>query len=145
MVSGKAHEASLRDLKGLFQQSWASADSGKAFKQAMEERGYFLARGDRRAVVAVDVYGEVYAVARWANVKSKDVMARMGDLGALATIEDAQKTVAGLVRQKMTSFIGLVSTDFANAAQAIETTRRAMVERHAGSYHGVANETARAE
>jgi hypothetical protein len=51
-----------RDVKGLFQQCWSASDSGKAFKQAMEERGYFLARGDRRAVVALDVHGEIYAV-----------------------------------------------------------------------------------
>ncbi len=119
-----------RDIKSLFQQSWATADSGKAFKQAMEERGYFLARGDRRAVVALDVHGEVYAVARWANVKSKDVVARMGDLGALPLMQEAQKTIAGLVRQKMTSFIGSASSDFGDAAQAIEAKRRAMVERH---------------
>lgn len=119
-----------RDIKGLFQQCWSSADSGKAFKQAMEERGYFLARGDRRAVVALDVHGEVYAIARWVNAKTKDVLARMGDLAALPSMEETQTKIAELVRHKMDGFIGGVISDFAQAAEAIDAKRLAMVARH---------------
>lgn len=119
-----------RDIKGLFQQCWSAADSGKAFKHAMEERGYYLARGDRRAVVAVDVHGEIYAVARWANVKTKDVVARMGDVSALPSVEETQAKIAGLVREKMKGFIGSAASDFAQAAQGIEAKRLAMAERN---------------
>jgi hypothetical protein len=119
-----------RDIKALFQQCWSAADSGKAFKQAMEERGYYLARGDRRAVVALDVHGEIYAVARWANVKTKDVAARMGDTSVLPSVEEAQAKIAGLVRERMTGFIGSAVSDFAHAAQGIEVKRLAMAERH---------------
>ncbi|TAA53917.1 relaxase/mobilization nuclease domain-containing protein [Shinella sp. JR1-6] len=119
-----------RDIKGLFQQCWSAADSGKAFKHAMEERGYYLARGDRRAVVALDVHGEIYAVARWVNVKTKDVVARMGDVSALPSMEETQAKIAGLVREKLTGFIDSAASDFAQAAQGIEAKRLAMAERH---------------
>ncbi|GAA4170893.1 relaxase/mobilization nuclease domain-containing protein [Shinella granuli] len=119
-----------RDIKGLFQQCWSAADSGKAFKHAIEERGYYLARGDRRAVVALDVHGEIYAVARWADVKTKDVVARMGDVSALPSVEETQAKIAGLVRDKLTGFIGSAVSDFAQAAQGIEAKRLAMAERH---------------
>lgn len=119
-----------RDIKGLFQQCWSAADSGKAFKHAMEERGYYLARGDRRAVVALDVHGEIYAVARWVNVKTKDVVARMGDVSALPSMEETQAKIAGLVREKLTGFINSAASDFAQAAQGIEAKRLAMAERH---------------
>ncbi|SMC78111.1 relaxase/mobilization nuclease domain-containing protein [Rhizobium sp. RU36D] len=119
-----------RSIKQLFQQCWASSDSGKAFKQALEQRGYFLARGDRRAVVAVDVHGEVYAVARWANVKTKDVVARMGDIAALPSLDDAQSRVAALKREKLQSFANSAKEDFAKASQAVEAKRIVMVERH---------------
>lgn len=119
-----------RAIKELFQQSWASSDSGKAFSQALEQRGYFLARGDRRAVVAVDVHGEVYAVARWANVKSKKVVSRMGDIAALPSVEETQSKTARLVREKIKGFIGTATEDFAMAAQAIEAKRLAIVVRH---------------
>jgi len=119
-----------RQIKALFQQCWASSDSGKAFKQALEQRGYYLARGDRRAVVAVDIHGEVYAVARWANVKTKEVVARMGDMAALPSVEDAQTHAASLKRQKLQSFARTATEDFAQAANAVEAKRLAMVERH---------------
>lgn len=120
-----------RIIKAFFQQSWAASDSGKAFGQALEEKGYFLARGDRRAVVAVDVHGEVYAVARWANVKSKDVVNRMGGaLTTLPSVDDARERIAGTVRQKLRGFMGNVVDEFSTAAQAMEAKRLAMVERH---------------
>jgi hypothetical protein len=119
-----------RDIKAVFQQCWAASDSGKALKQALEQKGYFLARGDRRAVVALDVHGEIYAVARWANVKTKDVVNRMGDLSALPSVDDAKAHIGKLVREKMSGFIADASTDFAKAADAMDVKRRAMIERH---------------
>jgi len=120
-----------RIIKAFFQQSWAASDSDKAFRQALEQRGYFLARGDRRAVVAVDVHGEVYAVARWANVKSKDVVNRMGDdLAALPSVDEARERIAETVQEKIRGFVGDAITDFRSAAQAVEAKRLAMVERH---------------
>lgn len=125
-----------RIIKAFFQQSWAASDSGKAFQQALEQRGYFLARGDRRAVVAVDIHGEVYAVARWANVKSKDVVNRMGDaLSALPSVDEAKEHIAGMVREKMQGFVSYAITDFRIAAQGMEAKRLAMVERHRAARH----------
>src|SRR3546814_10043965 len=73
----KRAEKDAREIKTVFQDCWAVSDSTPAFAQALKERGYKLARGDRRGFVAVDMKGEVYAVARWAGVKTKDVRARL--------------------------------------------------------------------
>ncbi len=35
----------------------------------MQDRGYYLARGDKRSYVAVDFYGEVYFLSRQTGVK----------------------------------------------------------------------------
>lgn len=67
-----------REVKMVFQEAWAQSDNLKSFRAALEERGYYLARGDRRGHVAVDLNGEVYSVARYAGVKTKDVVARLG-------------------------------------------------------------------
>lgn len=119
-----------RDIKAAFQQCWAASDSGAAFGQAMQERGYFLAKGDRRAVVAVDTDGNVYSVARWADVKSKQVVTRIGDLEALPSVDTVQGRVRGLVRTKITGFLGNVADDFARAANALESRRLDMTEKH---------------
>ena len=119
-----------RDIKAAFQRCWAASDSGKAFRSALEQRGYYLAKGDRRAVVAVDTDGNVYSVARWTGVKTKDAAARIGDSETLPTVAEVQEHVAALVRQKLTGFVGAATEAFAQAAQALEGRRIAMVESH---------------
>lgn len=39
-----------REIKQAFQQAWACCDSQIGFKNALEDRGYFLARGDREGL-----------------------------------------------------------------------------------------------
>jgi Relaxase/Mobilisation nuclease domain len=62
-----------REIKDVFRDAWARSDSLKALQSALAERGYFLARGERRGLVALDVSGEVYALG---SVLNK--LARMG-------------------------------------------------------------------
>ncbi|WP_186388797.1 relaxase/mobilization nuclease domain-containing protein [Stappia sp. TSB10P1A] len=119
-----------RDIKAALQQCWAASDSGKALSHALEARGYYLARGDRGRLVAVDTQGEVYALARWIGLKTKDVRQRIGDPDTLPSVEDTRRKVASLVRDRLSGFIGSVTEDFVRAAAHLEGQRLAMVERH---------------
>jgi hypothetical protein len=119
-----------RDIKAAFQQCWAASDSGKAFGAALEQRGYYLAKGDHRAIVAVDTSGEIYAVARWVGVTTKQVTARIGDTADLQSVVDVQRHVAELVHETLTGFLRFAADDFSQAAQAFEGKRLVMVERH---------------
>lgn len=119
-----------RDIKAAFQQCWAASDSGAAFGQALQERGFYLAQGDRRGVVAIDTDGNVYSVARWTDVKSKQVVARIGNLVALPSVDAVQERVRALTRVKLTGFLGSVVDEFARAANALESRRLNMVEEH---------------
>jgi len=78
-----------RALKAMFQKCWAGSDSRAAFAHALNEQGFVLAQGSRRGFVAVDAAGEVYAIARWVGVKTKEVRARLGDLEGLPNVEKA--------------------------------------------------------
>lgn len=40
------------EIKGLIQEAWAISDNRQTFSHALEERGFYLARGDRRGHVA---------------------------------------------------------------------------------------------
>ena len=53
----------------MFQECWAASDSRQAFASAIQARGYTLARGDRCGYVAVDYQGEVYAIAKYTDIK----------------------------------------------------------------------------
>ena len=85
-------------LKEAFQDCWAISDSRKAFAQALAARGLYLARGDRRGFVAVDIKGEVYAIARWTGLKTKIVEARLGDPSDLPSVAETKAKLAELLQ-----------------------------------------------
>lgn len=83
-----------REIKRTFQEAWQYSDTGTAFAHALEEKGYFLARGDRRGFVALDVHGEVYAIPKWTGLKTKEVREKLGDPKPLRSVEETQGHIA---------------------------------------------------
>ncbi len=68
-------------LKEQLSELWRSTDSGKAFAAALVERGYILAKGDRRDFCVIDHAGDAHSLARRLDgVKAKDVRERMTDV-----------------------------------------------------------------
>lgn len=92
-----------RLLKQVIQACWSSSDNQKSFTSCLEERGLFLAKGDKRGVVVLDHTGEVYSLPRMLDLKTKDVRSRLGDGDALPSV-DATK---GMIGQRMTPAIRL--------------------------------------
>jgi len=73
--------------------AWSETSDAPSFVKALERDGYFLARGDQRSYVVVDIYGEVHSLSRQlAGVKSKELKARLADypLDGLMDVESAQ-------------------------------------------------------
>lgn len=93
-----------REIKDTFREAWTRSDNLKALGNALAERGYFLAKGDRRGLVAVDVEGEVYALAKWCGVKVREARAKLGE-AALPSIDAVRAEVAGLVTDKLRTFV----------------------------------------
>ncbi len=81
-------------LKTTFQECWAISDSGKAFTQALKERGFYLAKGDRRGFVVVDFQGEVFSLSRWIGVKNKELKNRLGDPKSLPSTDMIKAEIA---------------------------------------------------
>ena len=119
-----------RLLKAVFQRAWEISDSGRAFRQAIERHGFTLAQGDRRAVVAIDRMGEVYAVARLTKVHSKLVVARLSDLGVLPTTAEATETIAKRMLVRIDEHAVDLRAGFTKSANALEGRRLAMVAEH---------------
>lgn len=90
----RRHGKDPRAIKTAIQDAWALSDSKAAFIHALEERGFKLARGDRRGFVALDHTGEPYAVAKWAGVKTKALRERLGDAEHLPAIAEVRQTIA---------------------------------------------------
>src|ERR1039458_8564829 len=73
-------------------EAWHGSDSGQAFIRALEERCYYVARGDDCAYAVVDLYGEVSNLARQVDgVKTKVLKARLGDRDKLVDVATAQE------------------------------------------------------
>lgn len=94
-----------RELKSAVQDCWKRADSVGAFASALEERGLFLARGDRRGFVAITIDGDVFALSRLIDGKAKDVAARLGDPARLPSVDDARAGIATEIAPRLSRYI----------------------------------------
>lgn len=92
----KRRKKEPRLLKAMFQDAWAMSDGRGAFTNALMERGYALARGNRRGFVAVDHAGEVYSLSRWVGVKAKELRSQLGHEELLTSTNQAQKDLIEL-------------------------------------------------
>lgn len=119
-----------KQLKALFQECWNRSDSGTAFAQALKERGFMLARGDRRGFVAVDYRGEVYAVARQTGVKTKDVAARLGNPEAYPSVDEARTYIAARMSERIQGFIRQAELEAGQGRKALEAERSELAAWH---------------
>jgi hypothetical protein len=78
------HKEKPLDIAPMINELYQQSDSGKAFRAAVEEKGYTLAKGDRRGFVLVDEQGEIYSLARQLKgQRAKDIRQRLKDVQEL--------------------------------------------------------------
>lgn len=116
-----------KSIKQVFQDCWAMSDSLPAFQQALAARGYHLAQGDRRAFVAVDYLGEIYAVARWIGIKTKQVIERLGDPSVLPPVGQVKAELREKLDSKLASFRKEARTEFEGARTGLLHKKRSLV------------------
>jgi len=116
-----------KSIKQVFQDCWAMSDSLPAFQQALAARGYHLAQGDRRAFVAVDYLGEIYAVARWIGIKTKQVIERLGDPSALPPVSQVKAELREKLDAKLAGFRGEARKEFEGARTGLLHKKRSLV------------------
>jgi hypothetical protein len=120
-----------RAIKEVFQQCWAASDSQAAFRAALKDHGYILARGDRRGFVALDHACEVYAVARWVGIKTKDLASKLTDQNSLPSVDEAREQIAQTVSDRLTQLRAAQQTAIQTRLAMIETRRVQMAKAHA--------------
>lgn len=125
----KSAKQDPKALKAMFQQCWAASDSGQAFRAALAERGYTLAAGDRRAIVAIDFQGKVYAVSKWTGVRTKKVRAKLDQIKDLPTVEQAQAANAARMTEALRGFVTEAEKAREKQAQALAVQREHLVQR----------------
>ena len=121
---------SAADIKATFQECWNGAKDGPAFRKSLEERGYYLAQGDRRGFVAVDYQGEVYAVPRMTGQKTKAVKERLGDPASLPSVEATKARVADLMEKVLKRHIETLDKESAQRLTPLKDRKLAMRAAH---------------
>jgi hypothetical protein len=119
------------DLKSLIQECWAVSDSKAAFVQALEERGLYLAKGDRRAHVALTFEGEVLSIPRALGKKSKEVAARLGPADDLPSVEHTRQRVAAEILPRLKGHMEEARARAAAELKPLNEQRLAMQSAHA--------------
>ncbi len=124
-----------RQLKAMIQDCWAQSDGLPSFQQALKDKSFWLARGDKRGHVVLDFQGEVHSLSRAISLKAKEVRARLGEAHALPNIEhtkaDIAKTMTPMVRR-------LIEDARLKSKQGMATlahNRALMVQRHREERH----------
>ena len=114
-AQAKTIQLDPKELKNIFKDCCEQSDSLSAFKAALLSEGFVLARGSRRAFVAVDEHGKVYSLSRCTGAGAKALRERLGAGEGLPSIEEA--TAQFLHKEEL-------------PPQAIDLELDALVERH---------------
>lgn len=117
-------------IKAALQESWLISDSRKAFEHALQNRGYYLARGDKRGYVAVDLYGEVYSLSRQIGVKKADLTKKLGDAQQLSSVEEAKNTISGRLTQQFKGYSNELNLKHKQELQPLFHAKQAMTQQH---------------
>jgi len=121
---------SPKAIKAALQECWISTDSKKGFEQALQESGYYLAKGDRRGYVAVDIYGEAYSLTRQLGAKKKDLEKRLGKAEELPSASEVKEKITHQLSNIFKNFLDEQSKDHQKALKPLLKTKRAMTKQH---------------
>lgn len=119
-----------RNVKTALQDCWAVSDTRQAFAAALEERGYKLAKGDRRSFVAVDMHGEAYAISKYVGIKTKNVKARLGDETDLPSVAQRKAEFAEQIARRLHELKAEQDREHAHRRALAEQERKALVRQH---------------
>lgn len=117
-------------IKAILQECWASSNSRKGFESTLQESGYYLAKGDRRGYVCVDIHGEVYSLTRQLGVKKKELAARVSKSEELPSASQVKEKISGQLSNIFKNFLDEQSKDHQKELRPLLKTKKAMTRQH---------------
>ena len=119
-----------REIKAALQDAWKHSDNRISLEHALKERGFWLAKGDRRGFVALDYRGEVFSLSRYAGVKTKELAARLGDREQLLSVDRVKEAIAQAMTRKVEEFIRETEASTRQRLAMLDFRKAEMVARH---------------
>ena len=118
-----------RAVKEALTDAWAISDSKASFEHALNERGYWLARGDRRGYVVTDLFGEVYSIPKELKKRTGVIADRLGDRNDLPSLNDVKDQLAPQIAATRKRHQEELKEEISIELQALKAERKALVER----------------
>lgn len=118
-------------LKGLIQEAWAISDTRNSFSHALEERGLYLARGDRRGYVALTIEGEAISIPRAIGKKVKELKSRLGKPAELRSVEETRQRIAQDILPRIKSHLEEARGAAKRETGGLKARRTDMAKAHA--------------
>ncbi|MEL6570954.1 MAG: relaxase/mobilization nuclease domain-containing protein [Pseudomonadota bacterium] len=126
-----------KQLKAQIQECWKASDTKATFENALQDNGFFLAQGDRRCFVVLDVHGEVYSLSRLTGTKVKELKARLGNPKDLPTLEERKVWLSERMTDQLKAHIRELEQRQRKKGLALEFQRKQMVDRHRHARQGL--------
>lgn len=121
---------SAKTIKACLQECWAVSDNRKSLESALLERGYFLAKGDRRKFVVVDVHGEVYSFARQIGKPAKELISKIGDMKSLPSVDETKNRINTLLEPLFSNYRTELQQSHGEEMRPLLRIKRTMTSQH---------------
>lgn len=115
--------------KSLIRECWNASDNRQALESALQEKGMWLARGDRRGFVAVDWRGETYSLSRMSGAKTKELQSRLGNPKDLLSLGEAKAQIGAKLTPKLKAWAKEEQEKARKSDLAAQFQREQMVQR----------------
>ncbi len=126
----KRHKQSPTTIKTQLKGCWATSSDRESFEKALERKGYYLAKGNRRSYVALDWQGEVYSLSRWLNVKKHDLKQRLGESTALESVDTVKQTLSTRLNANIREQLNTLLAPYAIKQEQLTQRIEALNEQH---------------
>jgi len=119
-----------RLIKATLKNCWAVSDSKESFQSILEQRGYYLTKGDRRGFVAMDWRGEVFSLSKWLDVKTKELKERLGDSALLPSVEETKANIDRRLVERMQTLTAEIRKHSYTSMEPLLEQKTRMKARH---------------
>jgi hypothetical protein len=121
-----------RAIKKAVQDAWSAAKGRSQFETELGERGFWLARGDRRGFVLLDHRMEIYSLPKVLGVKVREIKEQLGEPSELNSVDKARQNIS----HEMGRVLDKLEKDLTSAHRRrevmYERRREALVTRQRG-------------
>lgn len=131
----KRNGRDAKQTKQLLQACWADHSDIQGFAQAARNKGFYLARGDRRGYVMVTLEGEILSLPKMLSVKTKEVRARLGDPQQLPSVEVTKAQIAEDFSPVIQRALADHKRQAALKKAKLEEQKKVMTRRHRKARH----------